>query len=150
MAPSIYENILILNASEPYPLPVITDLLASITGDYSSALSMTSIPVLWLYMIGNLITQYMCISSVFYLTSVFASLTVTLLMTLRKFFSLLISVFYFKNNFTQLHWLGASFVFLGTLIYADLLSLLDYKHEVSLNGTNGEQFTKSFRKAKVS
>ena len=122
MAPSIIENIRILNASEWHPVPLITDLYAFVSGDYAAAQAVTSVPILWQYMVGNLVTQYICISSVFYLTSVCTSLTVTLLMTLRKFLSLLISVFYFKNDFTTMHWIGAAFVFVGTLVYADLFA----------------------------
>jgi len=45
-------------------------------------------------------------------------------MTLRKFISLVISVFYFKNEFTSFHWVGAAFVFVGTLAYAEIFSFL--------------------------
>ena len=42
----------------------------------------------------NVLTQYLCISAVFVLTSECASLTVTLVVTLRKFISLLFSIWY--------------------------------------------------------
>ena len=45
---------------------------------------MISIPKLLLYLIGNTLTQYICISAVFILTTECASLTVTLVVTLRK------------------------------------------------------------------
>ena len=47
-------------------------------------LPMISIPKLLLYLIGNTLTQYICISAVFILTTECASLTVTLVVTLRK------------------------------------------------------------------
>lgn len=150
MAPSIIANIRILNASDLYQIPVVTELYTHLIGDPAS---MTSIPILWMYMIGNLITQYICISSVFYLTSVFSSLTVTLLMTLRKFLSLVISVFYFKNHFSQLHWLGASFVFIGTLVYADIFSVLNLIRKSSALDNSEEMsrnFIKESKKEKVS
>ena len=45
---------------------------------------MISIPKLLLYLIGNTLTQYICISAVFILTTECASLTVTLVVTLSK------------------------------------------------------------------
>ena len=45
---------------------------------------MLQIPKLLLYLIGNTLTQYICISAVFILTTECASLTVTLVVTLRK------------------------------------------------------------------
>ncbi|XP_071960973.1 UDP-xylose and UDP-N-acetylglucosamine transporter-like [Antedon mediterranea] len=75
------------------------------------------VPILWLYMIGNCITQYVCIRSVFILTTECSSLVVTLVVTLRKFVSLIFSIVYFKNPFTFYHWIGTSMVFGGTLIF---------------------------------
>jgi drug/metabolite transporter (DMT)-like permease len=46
-----------------------------------------------------------------------SSLTGNLTITLRKFMSLFISVVYFKNTFTPVHWLGAGLVLLGTVLY---------------------------------
>ena len=45
---------------------------------------MVTVPKLVLYLIGNTLTQYICISAVFILTTECASLTVTLVITLRK------------------------------------------------------------------
>lgn len=80
------------------------------------------IPKLWAYLAGNLVTQYICIRSVYVLTSECASLTVTLVVTLRKFMSLMFSIFYFQNPFTQYHWFGTVLVFGGTLIFVELAS----------------------------
>ena len=66
----------------------------------------------------------MCINAVFQLTSECTSLTVTLVITVRKFLSLLISIFYFGNAFTMLHWVGAVLVFGGSAVFADLHNLL--------------------------
>jgi UDP-xylose/UDP-N-acetylglucosamine transporter B4 len=78
------------------------------------------IPKLWFYMIGNCITQFICIRSVFVLTTEFSSLTVTMVVTLRKFVSLMISIFFFKNPFTLYHWIATALVFSGTFIFLDL------------------------------
>ncbi|XP_063610648.1 UDP-xylose and UDP-N-acetylglucosamine transporter-like [Penaeus indicus] len=79
------------------------------------------IPKLWIFLVGNMLTQYVCISSVFTLTSECTSLTVTLVLTLRKFLSLIFSIIYFMNPFTLYHWIGALLVFSGTLLFTDFI-----------------------------
>lgn len=49
-------------------------------------------------------------------------MTVTLVVTLRKFLSLIFSILYFENPFTMWHWLGTAVVFLGTLLYTEVWS----------------------------
>ncbi|KAM3962609.1 UDP-xylose and UDP-N-acetylglucosamine transporter [Aphomia sociella] len=75
--------------------------------------------VLWLILYVS--TQGLCISAVYVLTTESASLTVTLTVTLRKFVSLLFSIVYFRNPFTLGHWFGTLLVFIGTLIFTELL-----------------------------
>lgn len=62
----------------------------------------------------------MCISSVYVLTTECTSLTVTLVITLRKFLSLVFSIVYFDNPFTLAHWFGTFLVFGGTLIFTEV------------------------------
>jgi len=81
-----------------------------------------ALPSAWLFFAGNLATQYICIRSIFVLTSECTSLTVTLVITLRKFFSLVISVIYFQTAWTTWNWIGTAFVFGGTLMYAEVFS----------------------------
>ncbi|PSN38402.1 UDP-xylose and UDP-N-acetylglucosamine transporter [Blattella germanica] len=64
----------------------------------------------------------LCINSVYVLTSECTSLTVTLVVTLRKFVSLLFSIMYFKNDFTIYHWIGTILVFGGTLIFTEVIT----------------------------
>ncbi len=45
------------------------------------------------------------------------SLIVTLIVTLRKFFSLVFSIMYFRNPFTLYHWLGTACVFGGIFLF---------------------------------
>lgn len=73
----------------------------------------------WSFLLNN-DYRYLCISSVYYLTSECSSLTVTLVITLRKFVSLLFSIVYFKNPFTLWHWIGTGLVFSGTLIFTEV------------------------------
>ncbi|XP_070687144.1 UDP-xylose and UDP-N-acetylglucosamine transporter [Pempheris klunzingeri] len=81
-----------------------------------------TVPILWIYLLMNVITQYVCIRGVFILTTECASLTVTLVVTLRKFLSLIFSILYFQNPFTTWHWVGTAVVFLGTLLYTEVWS----------------------------
>lgn len=82
-----------------------------------AALSPSPQPVIWLFLLGNVVSQYVCIRGVFTLTTITSSLTVTLTLTLRKFASLLLSICYFANPFTPLHWLGSLSTFAGSLIF---------------------------------
>ena len=82
--------------------------------------SSVGIPIMWAYLFCNMLTQYFCIRSVFILTTECSSLTVTLVITLRKFTSLLFSIIYFRNDFTMYHWLGTIAVFLGTFVFSDI------------------------------
>ncbi|MEQ2191124.1 hypothetical protein XENOCAPTIV_021501 [Xenoophorus captivus] len=70
----------------------------------------------------TLYKQYVCIRGVFILTTECTSLTVTLVVTLRKFLSLIFSILYFQNPFTAWHWVGTAVVFMGTLLYTEVWS----------------------------
>jgi UDP-xylose/UDP-N-acetylglucosamine transporter B4 len=72
----------------------------------------------WVELIGVCIMQWACILFVYRLNSEVDSLTVTLVVTLRKFLSLLVSIDWFQNPFTLLHWIGAALVFGGTLVFS--------------------------------
>lgn len=101
---NIWDHITIASSTEP------TTVLPGIT-----------LPIAWVWLIANCLTQYMCIGSVFVLTTECTSLTVTLVVTLRKFVSLLFSIVYFNNPFTMYHWIGTTLVFLGTLIFTEII-----------------------------
>ena len=81
-----------------------------------------AVPKLWLYILGNCVTQYVCIRGVFVLTTECPSLVVTLVVTLRKFVSLLFSIFYFQNPFTIQHWMGTVLVFGGTALFTGIFN----------------------------
>lgn len=78
------------------------------------------LPIMWAYLICNMFTQYFCIRSVFILTTECSSLIVTLVITLRKFISLIFSIIYFQNEFTVYHWIGTTAVFLGTFLFSNI------------------------------
>lgn len=79
------------------------------------------LPIVVVYLIGNMITQFVCISSVYVLTTECNSLTVTLVITLRKFVSLVFSIIYFNNPFTIYHWVGTISVFYGTIVFTEVM-----------------------------
>jgi len=106
------------------PLPGFLLLAANIRDHFAIAASSAPLvfagyqaPSMLVYLALNTLTQYICISAVFILTTECASLTVTLVLTLRKFCSLLFSIWYFQNSFTLYHWLGTLMVFAGTLCF---------------------------------
>ncbi|KAI0229823.1 UDP-xylose and UDP-N-acetylglucosamine transporter [Lamellibrachia satsuma] len=108
LSKDIYSHVIIYNQSTPIFLPLLG----------------VAVPKLWLFLIGNTLTQYVCIRAVFILTTECTSLSVTLVVTLRKFLSLLFSIVYFSNPFTLYHWLGTAFVFSGTLLFTDAFALI--------------------------
>lgn len=106
LSQDIYSHIFVFNSSAPLVLFNVT----------------FHVPKLWAYLAGNVITQYICIRSVYTLMSECTSLTVTLVITLRKFLSLMFSIYYFKNPFTVYHWIGTTLVFGGTLAFTEVTS----------------------------
>ncbi|XP_062572958.1 UDP-xylose and UDP-N-acetylglucosamine transporter-like [Saccostrea cucullata] len=82
-----------------------------------------SVPQMWLFLAGNILTQYICIRSVFILTTECTALTVTLIVTLRKFVSLILSIFYFNNPFTSLHWIGTILTFIGVMLFTEIVHI---------------------------
>jgi len=103
-AGSIWDHMIVASNSDPREIPFANIVL----------------PIVWIYLFLNVITQYMCISSVYILTTECSSLTVTLVITLRKFLSLVFSIVYFQNPFTLAHWFGTTLVFGGTLLFAEV------------------------------
>jgi len=104
----------VFSNSEPVALPVLN----------------ISVPWALLFIALNTITQFVCIRCVFILTSECASLTVTLVVTLRKFISLVFSIYYFNNPFTPTHWVGAVLVFVGTILFVDILSRFSWYRQL--------------------
>uniref|UniRef100_A0A8R1TTE6 Sugar phosphate transporter domain-containing protein n=1 Tax=Onchocerca volvulus TaxID=6282 RepID=A0A8R1TTE6_ONCVO len=75
------------------------------------------IPSLWIYAILNCIFQWICITNVHTLISLTTSLNVAMIITLRKFLSMVLSIILFKNSFTFMHCVGSLFVLLGTVAF---------------------------------
>lgn len=77
---------------------------------------------IWLFVILNIISQFYCTHSVHKLATKETTVTVTFILTLRKFLSLLISSILFKNNLTIFHIVGTVLVAVGTYVYFDYFS----------------------------
>jgi len=77
-----------------------------------------SIPSFYFPLVLNIVTQLVCVSGVNRLTSRVNSLTVTLVLVIRKAVSLGISVLWLgKGNGGALLWTGAALVLVGTITY---------------------------------
>ncbi|KAI0699827.1 UAA transporter [Cytidiella melzeri] len=80
------------------------------------------IPAPYIPLILNTLTQLVCVSGVHRLTSRVSSLTVTLILVVRKAVSLIISVLLFGGGLTDDNkmamWVGAASVFVGTMLYS--------------------------------
>jgi UDP-xylose/UDP-N-acetylglucosamine transporter B4 len=62
--------------------------------------------------------RIVCVLGVYQLTGTAGTLACTLTLTVRKFLSLVISILYFNNPFTEFHWMGGVLVFVGTAVYS--------------------------------
>ncbi|KAK0487246.1 UAA transporter [Armillaria novae-zelandiae] len=72
----------------------------------------------WLILAGNLVTQLICVSGVNRLTSRVSSVSTNLVLTTRKAISLCFSVWWFGNGWNLQLGVGASMVFLGSILYS--------------------------------
>ncbi|EGG24692.1 Putative Permease [Cavenderia fasciculata] len=99
----LQDNILANNHSIPMDFPLLG----------------ISVPSMWIYLLINVVTQYICIQGVFILTGKTSTLTCTLVISIRKFISIIFSVIYFNNPFTSTLWTCTALVLLGTFIYSD-------------------------------
>ncbi|GAA5803544.1 hypothetical protein HPULCUR_009026 [Helicostylum pulchrum] len=99
-------------------IPVMGSLATLVPQSIMSVLGAFQIRKLWAFLFMNVVTQYVCIAGVNRMTSVATSLTLNLVLNLRKFTSLIFSILYFSNDFGFGAKMGSALVFLGTLIYS--------------------------------
>ncbi|CAB3221643.1 unnamed protein product [Arctia plantaginis] len=99
------------------PLPLFLGIYPQLV-DTSSDLSWDT----WLLISLNILSQFYCTHSVHELATKETSVTVTFILTLRKFISLLISSVVFKNSLTIYHVIGTIIVAIGTYVYFDYFS----------------------------
>ncbi|PLB36723.1 putative UPD-GlcNAc transporter (Mnn2-2) [Aspergillus candidus] len=78
---------------------------------------LVSTPAQVIFLILNALTQYLCIRGVHLLSAKSSSLTVTIVLNIRKLVSLLLSIYLFGNDLTSGVSFGAIFVFVGGALY---------------------------------
>ncbi|KAL4983619.1 UAA transporter family-domain-containing protein [Aspergillus falconensis] len=76
-----------------------------------------TIPVQVFYLLANALTQYWCIRGVHLLSAKSSSLTVTIVLNIRKLVSLLLSIHIFGNTLSHGVLVGAILVFVGGSLY---------------------------------
>ena len=98
---------------------IATELARSTAGP---TVSFSSVPLVLpstlLYLFANTLTQLLCVIGVNRLTGRVSSLTVTLILTVRKAVSLLLSVAVYGGQANTMMWSGATLVFIGTIGYS--------------------------------
>ncbi|KAL4814441.1 UAA transporter family-domain-containing protein [Aspergillus spinulosporus] len=99
------------------PVEVLLELLASchVYEGFQPVLGM--IPVQIFYLLANALTQYWCIRGVHLLSAKSSSLTVTIVLNIRKLVSLLLSIYLFGNTLSKGVLMGAILVFVGGSLY---------------------------------
>jgi len=104
----------------PLFLPVLPGILSAIQSfnqSQESNLLFLSIPNLWLKLILVALFQIVCIRNVYQLTSVVSSLSVNMILALRKFLNLFLSVYVFDNELSFYHWLATAMIIGGTCAF---------------------------------
>lgn len=107
-----------------------------------------SIQTQFIYLTINFLSHYLCVRCVYTLSSECSSLVVTLIVTLRKFASLIFSIIYFHHPFTTFHWLGTALLIIGTVMFTEIItkireSVFSTKATDSLVDGNDIQQTKA-------
>eukprot|EP00116_Pleurobrachia_bachei_P006889 sb/3467151/ len=95
--------------------------LISSVGEFSASppLEMVpGVPRLWALLLLNVALQNIGLRGIYWLLSEWSSLAVTMVTTVRKFISLLLSIFLFSNPFTSSHWIGSVLVMIGSGLFA--------------------------------
>ncbi|KAI2086969.1 golgi uridine diphosphate-N- acetylglucosamine transporter [Ophidiomyces ophidiicola] len=101
----------IANSSLPTPLVIL------LTNPFFHSI-LSHIPLKLLYLLLNALTQFLCIRGVYLLSAKSSSLTVTVVLNIRKLVSLVLSVYLFGNHLSSGVMTGAGVVFVAGGIYA--------------------------------
>ncbi|EQC35985.1 hypothetical protein SDRG_06727 [Saprolegnia diclina VS20] len=87
----------------------------------SWALGPIAVPHLLALLSVNLVANYACIRAVYHLASRVSPVSLQVILTFRKACNLVFSVLYFAHSFYLSQWAGTLVVFLGVLLYTDVL-----------------------------
>ncbi|KAJ6035819.1 UDP-N-acetylglucosamine transporter yea4 [Penicillium herquei] len=118
-SPSLRDTFPNLSGSEYFPTfaSSIISTLAAMAQKHDLHALLDYIPIQVAYLIMNALTQYLCIRGVHLLSAKSSSLTVTVVLNIRKLVSLLLSIYLFGNYLGSGVLLGAVLVFLGGGLY---------------------------------
>ncbi|KAJ2259753.1 hypothetical protein GGI01_003443 [Coemansia sp. RSA 376] len=100
--------------------PVALDALPLVGACLGSCVRMAAVPALWFSLAANVMSQLVCVSGVHRMTSMSSSLSLNVVLNLRKLVSLVLSVLLFKNPVTRGMLFGCALVFLGTFAYSQV------------------------------
>ncbi|KAJ5086289.1 UAA transporter [Penicillium alfredii] len=92
-------------------------LLALVQNHPSIQSALGRLPIQVAYLMMNALTQYLCIRGVHLLSAKSSSLTVTIVLNIRKLVSLLLSIYLFGNHLAWGVLVGAALVFVGGGLY---------------------------------
>ncbi|KAF8635920.1 hypothetical protein AX15_000097 [Amanita polypyramis BW_CC] len=101
-------------------LPIFAFLFKDVKqGLHSLYVAKRGVPsvVPFIILLGNLVTQLICVSGVNRLSSQMSSVSTNLILTARKALSLCFSVWWFDNGWDKMFGLGATMVFLGSIAF---------------------------------
>jgi len=93
-------------------------------------LTLGGYPIYWSLfsiLIINVFSQYLCLMGVYIVTSNSGTLTCNFAITIRKFVSLIISVFFFNHSFTLSQWIFSGVAFVGVYLYSSIEQELKQK-----------------------
>jgi UDP-xylose/UDP-N-acetylglucosamine transporter B4 len=118
LSSDIAQQVATVNSSPSINLfPAQTHLLVAKYGPVDSLPGMY-FPVFWILLVLNMLTQLVCVSGVHRLTAKVSSLTVTLVLVVRKAVSLVLSVVVLGGGSgSKWLWNGSLLVLAGTVIY---------------------------------
>lgn len=95
----------------------VFSIMAVAQKNHSIACVLDKIPIQVAYLIMNALTQYVCIRGVHLLSAKSSSLTVTVVLNIRKLVSLLLSIYLFGNDLASGVLVGAVLVTIGGGLY---------------------------------
>ncbi|KAH6604953.1 udp n-acetylglucosamine transporter mnn2 [Trichoderma cornu-damae] len=106
--PSMRRNLVVLSKSTPLELNM----------PFAASLRPTPVPSQLAYLVANVLTQYACIRGVNLLAANASALTVTIILSIRKLMSLLLSIWLFGNTLSVNTILSAVVVFGAAALYS--------------------------------
>lgn len=114
---SLATSVSLTNSNVNWAIDATSSVFEDLKNSKALHTTLDSVPAHVFYLMMNALTQYLCIRGVHILSAKSSSLTVTIVLNIRKLVSLLISIRLFGNNLAPGVLLGALFVFVGGALY---------------------------------